>query len=132
MTDQEAFEKAARGVIAQGRAALTLSGGCRYRTPDGCKCHVGQLIPDDLYGGDGYSDFYAHKVYEGYGPWTVMKKVRELNGLSHYILGAGQIAHDDAAVNAQGNQDFLILYAINLRKVAVAHNLDVSFLDGAI
>lgn len=45
---QEAFDKSVRGILAQGRKSYE-TGGCAYRGEDGCKCAIGQLIPDEEY-----------------------------------------------------------------------------------
>lgn len=49
MTPQEAFDIAARGIQAQGGRSVDDVGQPKYRGPNNCKCHVGHLIPDDLY-----------------------------------------------------------------------------------
>lgn len=52
MTPQEAFERAALHLLAQGRMAAADSPTglkCYYRSPDGLRCAVGALIPDELY-----------------------------------------------------------------------------------
>jgi hypothetical protein len=48
MTQQEIFDKVARHLLTQKKRA-TVSGHCRYRTPDGCKCAIGCLISDEDY-----------------------------------------------------------------------------------
>ena len=47
-TDQEIFNKVAAHLIKQGRQAKA-NFSCLYRAPDGCKCAIGVLIPDDKY-----------------------------------------------------------------------------------
>jgi hypothetical protein len=55
MTLQEAFEKAARGMLTQKKKALTpgmihgSEGKCVLRAPDGSKCAVGHILPDECY-----------------------------------------------------------------------------------
>lgn len=49
MTPQEAFDIAAKGIQAQGGRSVDEDDVCLYRGPNGCKCAVGHLIPDDLY-----------------------------------------------------------------------------------
>lgn len=48
MTEQEVFDKVATHLLTQGKKAED-DGSCKYRAPDGCKCAVGALIPDELY-----------------------------------------------------------------------------------
>lgn len=51
MTDQEAFEKAARHLLTQKKVAIE-GGKSLYRTSDGRRCAIGALIPDDEYSRD--------------------------------------------------------------------------------
>lgn len=51
-TKQQTFNKVVRHLRRQGKKAevtLTAIKVCRYRTPDGLKCAVGCLIPDEVY-----------------------------------------------------------------------------------
>lgn len=45
---QAVFTTAVTGLLAQGGPAYTTN-GCRYRAPNGNKCAIGHLIPDDMY-----------------------------------------------------------------------------------
>lgn len=52
MTRQEIFDKAYLGMASQGfRASLRRpdSNSSAYRAPDGCRCSIGWVIPDNLY-----------------------------------------------------------------------------------
>jgi hypothetical protein len=50
MTPQEVFDKVATHLLTQrSRAVDRLGGDCVYRAPDGTKCAIGCLIPDELY-----------------------------------------------------------------------------------
>lgn len=52
LTYQEALDISTRGIIAQGGPSYLYSGKdivCRYRGNNGCKCAIGQLIPDNKY-----------------------------------------------------------------------------------
>lgn len=49
MTRQEIFNTVATALLAQGKASYARYGGCLYRGPDGTKCAVGHLIPDEKY-----------------------------------------------------------------------------------
>lgn len=48
MTNQESFTTVVLHLRKQGRRAHDHH-NCRYRAPDGCKCAIGALIPDDQY-----------------------------------------------------------------------------------
>lgn len=50
-TLQEIFDKCVGGLIQQGVPAIGAY-GCMYRTEDGLKCAVGQLVPDWVDGVD--------------------------------------------------------------------------------
>ena len=43
------FLSAILAVVEQGRPSLGADGNCMYRGPDGCKCAIGHMIPDDDY-----------------------------------------------------------------------------------
>lgn len=49
MTEQEAFTAALQHLRRQGCQAKSDALNCAYRTPEGHKCAVGALIPDELY-----------------------------------------------------------------------------------
>ena len=47
LTKQDVFNIAANGILKQGKRSV--SGLCLYRGPNGLKCAIGMLIPDELY-----------------------------------------------------------------------------------
>lgn len=55
LTKQQMFDKVAEGIIAQGGPSVSVVSdtvhfsACVYRSANGRKCGVGQLIPDELY-----------------------------------------------------------------------------------
>ena len=49
MTAQEVFDFVVNHLRTQGKQAVDRDGDCQYCTPDGLKCAVGCLIPDDKY-----------------------------------------------------------------------------------
>lgn len=92
---QDLFDRSVSGVIAQGRPARG-TGGCKYRTDDGAKCAVGQLIDD------------KHYTFDMEGMRIDSKSlradlIREALGLTEHdkkelgLLAALQSAHDNAA-----------------------------------
>lgn len=49
MNRQEVFNKAVKGLAAQGfQSSRNEDKTCRYRGPEGLKCAVGHLIPDEV------------------------------------------------------------------------------------
>ena len=49
MTDQETFDKVKKHLLTQNRVSYLVYHGCMYKGPDGLKCAVGCLIPDEIY-----------------------------------------------------------------------------------
>lgn len=51
MTKQEIFTKAYLGLKGQGfaKAYSESRQGCQYRAPDGLRCAIGHVLPDELY-----------------------------------------------------------------------------------
>ena len=49
---QKTFDTVATHLLKQGKRAMRVSGTCLYRTPDGLKCAVGCLIPEEMYSPD--------------------------------------------------------------------------------
>lgn len=70
-TRQEIFDIVVKHLLTQNRKSQEEEFGCLYRGPDGLKCAVGALIPDDKYS-DGLEGATAHaeRVCEaaGYHP----------------------------------------------------------------
>ena len=52
MNKQEMFTKVWLGLQAQGWRQSIIGTTCRYRGPEGLKCAIGHLIPDDKYQSD--------------------------------------------------------------------------------
>lgn len=49
MNRQEVFDKVLNHLLKQGRKSVDSDGRCLYRAPNGDKCAIGCLIPDELY-----------------------------------------------------------------------------------
>lgn len=49
MDKQQIFNVVADHLLTQNRRSANEIGSCKYRGPDGTKCAVGILIPDDMY-----------------------------------------------------------------------------------
>ncbi len=64
---QEVFDIVVNHLFTQGRPAYDGVQGCMYRAPDGLRCAVGVLIPDDLYDPafeTNRSDFVLKKLFD--------------------------------------------------------------------
>lgn len=119
-TDQSAFEAAALAVIKQGYPSMDKHGNCLYRGPNGRKCHLGQLIPDEL---------YDVLVYESDTAQDLVKKIPEMADLDAGFLASCQSAHDGSS---EFLETFVKDYINRLRNVASAYDLDASFLDAIV
>ena len=94
MTKQEIFDKVVKHFSIQRQAAgrgVMLC--CMYRTPDGRKCAVGALIPDEAYDpsceGEGVSTLFRE--------YPDMMRVSGLTRRHEVLLIDLQRAHDSAA-----------------------------------
>ena len=84
MSCQEAFTAAFLGLKAQGfRQAAIPDGPCAYRTPDGLKCALGHLIPDDKYRPDmeswGVNDLLENQVLTPQGPRNLLYQLQAIH-----------------------------------------------------
>lgn len=112
MTNQEAFDRACRAIIEQGRPSYDeATGRCMYRSADGARCAIGHLIPDSEY----------QPSFEGDAAPRVALAVPSLAGLDHEMLDELQTAHDNAAV--PDSEQFLSLFRAYAREVANEFNL---------
>lgn len=89
MNNQEAFNKAVIGVVAQGGPSLMAPhlgafSQCAYRAENGRKCAVGHLIEDDDY----------TPYFEGRPASLVRDTLKSLKGVDASLLHAIQSAHD--------------------------------------
>lgn len=91
MTEQEAFDTAAKGLLAQGEKSVVLASSgvmlCRYLGPEGQKCALGFLIPEEEYS----------PSLEGLSPDNMKRRSilpTCLEGLSLAFLNALQEVHD--------------------------------------
>jgi hypothetical protein len=93
MTNQEAFDVVAVHLIRQGKQSRDPAfatdyrpeGLCRYRAPDGSKCAVGALIPDDRYEAN----------MEGTFPTDIAERLPDVfGGLDLEMLEHLQMVHD--------------------------------------
>ena len=89
MTVQEAFETMVRHLRKQGKRSENANGTCLYRGPDGLRCAVGCLIPDDQY----------KRSLEGKAVGFITKNVPALSDIEPGILSEMQSIHDDCDVS---------------------------------
>ena len=118
---QEWFDTAARGIISQGKPSMgrdpiTENEECVYRSPDGCKCAIGWLIPDDK-----YDPSFERSSY------TLASKISFLTEKYDDIsfLGSLQLAHDNAAYT----DNFLEYFIIYMEELAHSYDLSTDVLN---
>ena len=147
ITAQEAFNKNWQHFIVEGNApGYTGSGNrgsCLYRSPDGCRCGIGVLIPDELYSSafevGGATALMLHTEHpDTKNPNKKWGLVQELFApMRNDRMGVGgcesssrflsdiQYAHDMMAVTQGPGDNFKRFYADNLRALAVTYTLEV-------
>ncbi len=96
MTSQTMFDRVATHLLTQNKPARDSNGECRYRTKDGLKCAIGELIPDDKYDPDfegaGGSALYMKPDYgDGDSPFT--RKTAEIRKAAGFTLKQGRLAY---------------------------------------
>lgn len=114
---QEAFNRAVAGVIKQGRPSVDAAGRCLYRGPDGLRCAVGWLIPDELY----------EPEMEGVNTnWLRVMWPRAMSACDNrFLVRELQEAHDWASMRG----DFLREFKKQCRGVAARYGLDPAVID---
>lgn len=95
MTTQEAYE-AIREYFSRPDAVLARDeyGDCLYRTPEGNKCAVGCLIPDEVYTPD--MEGVGIDSLLDCGERPVRPLCQTLAGVDRHFLSAAQESHDGA------------------------------------
>lgn len=113
---QAAFDTSAKGIIAQGRAAFdNFTALCRYRDSTGCKCAIGQLIPDDKYDPIIETWGLPPVVEKGLVPGFDMDDINFLRDM--------QVAHD-RATGSHPDTQFMQIFRGKMREVAHTYGLD--------
>ena len=121
MTRQEIFDKVVAHFAVQREAAAEY-GMCMYRTPDGRKCAIGALIPDEV---------YSRRRCEGKSVGGLLLEFPDImraSGLSEgdlCFLFALQDVHDNCAAS---NKPFLNYFSHSMRLLADTYKLDDSSL----
>lgn len=133
MDAQAIFNAVATHLFRQGKPAYSFDEhACMYRTPDGLKCAVGCLIPDELYTPlmefQAAGNLITYASVRGY-------QLPEFIEANARLLRELQEVHDDPdnchdADRSKGfNTERLIA---RLTRVATKHKLDTSVLDAFI
>lgn len=119
MTRQETFDKVAQHLLRQNARAMgpgAIGPQCVYRAPDGKKCAVGCLIPDDK-----YNPSMEGRSLVMHGPLQAIVGCENARDMLR-LLDALQGCHDDVPVEK---------WREHLKHIAERHGLDARALDGA-
>lgn len=118
MTNQELFTVAYLGILAQGGPGYSTSSGCKFRSENGRKCAIGQVIPDELYD-HRWDDTFMNTS-------ATLIKICNILNLDRHFAAAIQSVHDDCAAATHGNdQRFLELFRARMGELASMYGLDV-------
>lgn len=119
MTPQDIFDRVSEHLLKQGRAAInptphTPSMTCVYRAPNGDKCAVGCLIPDELYRPD-FEGLPGHR-----------RAIMGAAGVARTELNATLIRHLQSAHDTTLKDYGLKWWAGDMREIAVRFDLTPS------
>jgi hypothetical protein len=117
MTNQEAFDRVWHWFVVEGHAQSKAPGSmaCLYRGPDGLKCAVGVLIPDEEY----------QPSLEGKVTAQIIHDVPALKDLTCTCLGDMQRVHDEYGFKADKGPSFTDHMKAGLTRIAQDWHLQV-------
>lgn len=122
MNNQDAFDTTLTNLMNQGICSMTPYHCCRYRGPNGTKCAVGHLIPDDLYSKDiegmGAISLCGRPLYKSF-----------FNGVNTNLLRAMQIAHDTLAISGGAPTQWRNSFWSSMKDVAKKWSLNQTVLN---
>ena len=122
MTEQEILDKVATHLLTQGKPAKLHpelnSEACAYRSPDGLKCALGCLIPDDVYDPEMETQPVHSLFSEGNSFYAIFERL-------------GLLEHKSILISLQGVHDRHIAknWPDGLRKVAREYGLSSQAVD---
>lgn len=121
MNYQETLNKSYFGIINQGGPSIEEDGHCLYRGPNGRKCAIGQLIPNDQY------NLKMDIGYSGVGFKHEVNDVLIKNGYTNLeFLSVLQNCHDESAYEAfDDNKLFFEIFNKRINKLASEYELKV-------
>lgn len=140
-TKQDLFDEVARKLRAQGRPSGEFRDAdeeqpepgsefvCLYRSPDGCKCGIGQIIPDENYRPEMENRTASTVLTQFEGVIPDVPDNEENRG----FLDSLQAAHDRAAEhtgirNEIRNKEWLAAWIDRMEYLAHMHNLSTAAL----
>ena len=121
-TAQEIFDVSTKALIEQGFPSYDpdYGGTCYYRGPNGTKCAIGHLIPDDKYDPD----------FEGQNATPEICRAARIEFLANTTLAGGLQEAHDVWIGALGGTN-IPCWANRLREIAKDYNLSTQVLDEA-
>lgn len=120
-SNQEVFDLAARHLLTQKAKARiqrdeSSNQRCLYRAPDGCKCAVGALIPDEIYQPEmDQGDTGIDEIISRFPTIATL-----FSGVDDDLLADLQTVHDDYIVSRWGE---------HLRALATDYGLSAAVID---
>lgn len=120
MTPQEIFDKAALGVLNQGKRSVDGSERCLYRGPNGLKCAVGHLVDNEAIAKE--MDYYGSISSVLSSPYLGLPYWMRANEL---LLAKLQRVHDRQFNWRDGTRSL----AAAFRSVAEAYHLSPAAID---
>lgn len=126
MNRQAVFNTVYTKLREQGKRSVDATGQCMYRAPDGAKCAIGHLIPDELYKGDmeGSSTYSEGAVAD-----ALRQVFGELTDKDFEFFMHLQHAHDDWYADDDVGWATSSVYILNekMRQVAEKFNLEFNY-----
>lgn len=89
---QATYNKVKAHLLSQNKRAVSKDGDCLYRAPDGSKCAIGCLIPDDKYSPEFEHKSAARGIYR-YG--LGIKSQPEVYNLGKVLATLGFTSEDE-------------------------------------
>lgn len=120
LTRQQIFDKVATHLLTQNKRAMLEDTryGCAYRAPDGCKCAIGCLIPDELY--PRFAEY--ERICAGAIPVELFAEINIDKNADTSLIARLQHVHDDLAVEPSAWKN-------SLKALAYNYQLDAKVLD---
>ncbi len=117
---QRVFDIVLDHIRAQGKPAF-IKGTCLYRAPDGCKCAIGALIPDDSYFGtmENVTPLYGSVVFKALPKWA--------QDAGDEFLKSVQREMHDAPAREEDNGDGYFLPLVERGAREIAHRYGLTY-----
>lgn len=115
MKDQEIYDKVAEALLKQGCASVGEDSTCLYRGPNGTRCAIGHLMPDESYDLE-----FEGTIAAGLPMTKLIPGIKKKNLPLLYEL---QSAHDNWLVSN------IEKWKIDMKRIAVEFQLKTDILE---